>query len=269
MMNLETDKVIGIIGGMGPQAGSALFDTIFRNTIAQCDQEHLSVMLMSFPKHIMDRTLFLEGIEPVNPAFTIVDVIRRMENAGAGIIGIACNTSHAPAIFDVVVSELNKLNSRVKIINMPVETCRHIREHHKNVRRVGLMTTNGTFKAGVYRTLLEDMGYEVILPDHNFQNDVIHKMIYDPTFGIKSNPRLITDEVRLLMDTALDFFRERKSDAVILGCTELSLTHVRDVVNDMLVVDSTEILAKALIREAQDDRHSSTLVEAAESSIKL
>ncbi|UII23766.1 aspartate/glutamate racemase family protein [Fulvivirga ligni] len=242
------DKIIGIVGGMGPQAGAALFNEILANTTVKEDQQHLSVILMSFPKDITDRTAFLEGKEKVNPAKSIVEVISKLEYAGAKIIGLACNTSYSPEIYDVIIKELKQINSEVQLLNMPIETCKYIRDNYKQVRRIGLMTTNGTYKTGLYKNILEDMGYEIVIPDLQFQENFIHKMIYDRNFGIKSNTNSISKEALSLLDRALGFFSERKADAIILGCTELSLILKKEMVENMLIIDSTQVFAKALIR---------------------
>jgi aspartate racemase len=249
-MDLKEDKIIGIVGGMGPQSGSALFNCITCNTSATMDQLHLSAILMSFPKHIVDRSLYLAGSIPVNPAFNIANVIQKLEQAGASLIGIACNTSHAPEIYDVILDELEKKNCKVKLIHMPFEVCNAIKKSGSSIRRVGLMTTNGTYKSGVYKKLLLELNYEPVVPDFEFQNNTIHKMIYDPEFGVKSNPTTITDDVKFLFDKALHFFEDQKADAIILGCTELSLIVREYEIKDMIVLDSIEILANALIREA-------------------
>ncbi len=249
-MDGEKDEVIGIVGGMGPQAGLALYNSILCHTKAETEQQHLSVILMSFPGCIVDRTLFLEGIETLNPAFVILDIINKLEKAGAKVVGIACNTAHAPRIYNVILEELAKSNSTVNLLNMPLETCKYIKNEHSHVVRVGLMTTNGTYKSEIYKNILQGWGYDVIIPDFKFQDEIIHKMIYDPEFGIKSNTNGITGEARLLMNKALLFFKQEQAHAIILGCTELSLILSEKVVDDMIIVDSTQALAKALIREA-------------------
>ncbi len=250
MSILEKDAIIGIVGGMGPESGLALFNDILCHSNATTDQTHLSVILMSFPKYIVDRTLFLEGLTTINPAFNIIEVIRKLENAGAKVVGIACNTSHSPQIYKVILEELDKANSQVRLINMPFETCMYIKRNHPHIRRVGIMTTNGAYKSGLYNNMLKDIGYEVIIPKFRFQNDIIHKMIYDQKFGIKSNPNTTTKMVKQFVNKALNFFKKNGAEAVILGCTELSLVLTKKVVNDMFIIDSTECLAKALIREA-------------------
>lgn len=249
-MDLNEDKVIGIVGGMGPKAGLALFNSILVQTKASTDQQHLSVMLMSMPKHIADRTAFLEGTTQENPAFNIARMVQKLEAVGARVVGLACNTSYAPRIYDAILAELESYGSEVTLVHMPLEVCNFIRHNFPHVRRVGLMTTDGTFKSLLYHDVLNKFGYQVVVPDEDFQHDVIHGMIYNPRIGIKANANAITDDAKDLMRKALLFFRERRADVIVLGCTELALMAPEIDTSDTLIVDSTDILARALIREA-------------------
>jgi len=249
-MHLKEDMVIGIVGGMGPRAGAALVDSIMLQTNAATDQEHLSVVLMSFPRHLADRTAFLEGAAVPNPAYNICRIIGKLENAGASLIGIACNASHAPEIYDVILRELARMGSKVKLLHMPLETCCHIRDNFPRVRRVGVLSTNGTYRSQIYPQILRDLGLEALVPDETFQRDVIHKMIYDPLSGIKCHPSGITASTMRQWKQALSYFKDRDAEAVILGCTELSLIPAVEEAEDLILVDSTAIMAAALIREA-------------------
>jgi aspartate racemase len=257
-MKPESSKVIGIVGGMGPQAGIALYESLIGNTQAETDQQHLSVVLIAFPKNIVDRTLFLEGQISTNPGYEIANVIEKLIISGAEVIGIACNTSHSSAIFDIIVSEIEKLDRKIKLLHMPLEVCNYIAENHSTLSRIGLMTTNGTYRSGLYKNMLQARGYEVVVPDAVFQNEVIHKMIYDPQVGIKSNPSCVTLETKSLYREAMLFFKQNNVEAIILGCTELSLILGSREVEGMFVIDSTECLAKALIREAFIDEVAGT-----------
>ncbi|ELR68781.1 Aspartate racemase [Fulvivirga imtechensis AK7] len=247
-MVLENSKVIGIVGGMGPRAGVNLYDRLISLTPANIDQEHPSVILMAFPWEIGDRTSFLEGKISTNPGYSIAQVIKKLTISGAEIIGIACNTSHSPAIFNVIKSEMEKLDAKPKLLHMPLEVYKYI-STNSNVSRIGIMATNGTYKTRLYQEILHDGGYEVIVPDPIFQNEVIHRMIYDAQFGIKAKPNTITKEVGQLWNEAMCFFRARNCDTIILGCTELSLLLKDYGVDDMCIIDSTDCLAKGLLRE--------------------
>jgi aspartate racemase len=251
-MNKNSHNVIGIVGGMGPASGLFLFQRIFSLTKAETDQEHLPVLLMSLPGHIVDRTAYLEGRTDTNPAYAIAEIIEKLEGAGSGVVGIACNTAHAPRIFDVIVEQLASKGSRVKLLHMPVETCLYIRGQRRPAKRVGVMGTNGAYKAGLYAGLLQTHGLEALLPDPQFQKEVIHRIVYDPIFGIKANPNGITAEARQLMDRAIAYFSTRSADTVVLGCTELSLAaYERRGSTAPVLIDPMEVLAHALIREAR------------------
>lgn len=248
-MNLEQDNVIGIVGGMGPQSGLTLFNNILNLTKTNSDQGHFSVVLMSFPKHIEDRTLFLDGLTAVNPAINIVHIINKLESAGAKVVGLACNTSYVPGIYNVILDELSRKDSKIKLLHMPVETCKYIKDNCKSARTIGVMNTNGSYKTNLYHNLLSEYGFNVVSPDRDFQNEIIHKLIYDPKIGLKANPNYITSDAKLLYHEAISFFKSRKVDVIILGCTELSVLTNDSPVDDMIIVDSTMVLAEALIRE--------------------
>lgn len=249
MAKIPKPKVIGIIGGMGPEAGYALGTRILKNTPAQLDQEHLPVVLMSFPQSIGDRTAFLEGKLALNPAHEIARIILKLEQAGAEIVAMACNTAHAREIFDQVQTDLRTSYAKVKLLNMPYETCAYIAKKYPGIQRIGLMSSKGTFQAGMYKEQLVRLGFELVEPDPDFQESVIHRMIYDPHFGIKANPGKVTREVQLLLEKSLAFFKNQSTQLLILGCTELPLVITKTHVHGMQIIDSLDTLAKALVQE--------------------
>jgi len=207
-------------------------------------------VMISFPGDIVDRTAFLEGKTDVNPAWKITEIIARLEAAGAEIIGIACNTCYAPGIYKPIVQRLTEMKSRAKVLHMPLETCRAIRDFGDRVQRVGIICTNGTYKTGIYKDMLTDLGYVPVIADPDFQNNVIQRLIYDRSFGIKSNPSGVSNEVKFLLEKTFRYFRKNRADAIILGCTDLSAIITEEKIEGMFVVDSTISLAKALIRGA-------------------
>jgi len=249
-MHLKERRTIGIVGGMGPQAGVALHEAIIKFTPVKKDQDHFSVVLMTYPEALVDRTAFLEGSTPINPADGILEVIGKLVEAGAEVIGIPCNTSHAPEIFNPIQEDVYHRNQQTRLIHLPSEVICHLQKNHPESNKVGLMATNGTYKSVIYQELLSLNGYEVVVPPFDFQGQVVHKMIYDPEIGIKANSVEITDEAISLWQRALRFFKQEKAEVIILGCTELCLIHPFSAAEDIILVDTTEVLAKALIREA-------------------
>ena len=101
------DAKIGIVGGAGPYAGLDLAQKILEQTIAEKDQDYLPTLLISTPDKIEDRTRFLLGEITSNPAHSIFRNLCDLNTLGASVVGIPCNTAHAPAIKDVFLEKWN------------------------------------------------------------------------------------------------------------------------------------------------------------------
>ena len=54
------DKVVGILGGIGPEATAELFRRVIKATPVQIEQEHLRIIIDNNPQ-IPDRTLAILG----------------------------------------------------------------------------------------------------------------------------------------------------------------------------------------------------------------
>ena len=89
MMN---EKVIGILGGMGPEATLDCFGKIIKNTPAKNDQEHLRVVIDSNPK-VPDRTAAIIG-GGESPVGIMVEEGEILEKAGADYIHIDVMDGH-------------------------------------------------------------------------------------------------------------------------------------------------------------------------------
>jgi aspartate racemase len=256
-MKQPADKaggMIGIVGGVGPHAGIDLARKILDQTAAGADQDHLPMALLSLPGEITDRTEFLVGRAEGNPAEAIARVILDLERIGAGVVGIPCNTAHAPAIFEPIRRALQAAGSAVRLVHMIDEVARFLREHFPKVARVGVLCTTGTYRSRVYPDCLEPHGYRVLLPDEGLQEQAVQPAIYDPQYGIKARAEPVTDAARRRLDRAIDQLRRRGSEAVILGCSEIPLAVTEARIGETVILDANLVLARALIREADPEK---------------
>lgn len=246
MMN---GKIIGVVAGAGPLAGIDLLSKIADQTVAQRDQDHLTVVSLSEPSSIWDRTAFLLGEVDVNPAGAIANQLLKLAQAGAQVAAIPCNTAHAPAIFDVVQARLAEANCPIHFLHMIEEVARFLQEHYPTVQRVGLLATTGTVQTGVYERVLHPAGYTLLTPPATMQTALIHPAIADPALGIKA----LGAGASQARENLLAGVREvsgRGAELIILGCTEIPLVLTEPEINGLPLVDPTLILARALIREA-------------------
>lgn len=240
--------MIGIIGGVGPYAGLDLMKKIFDITLANKDQDHLPVIMISVPHRIVDRTEFLLGRTQINPGEVLSELACKLVDAGAQFIGIPCNTAHVPKIFNIIRDRLDGYKSNVILVNMIDEVGKYINEFHNEVRKVGVLSTTGTLKTNIYPNLLKYYEIESIQVDNEIQNNCVQPAIYDPIYGIKSHGNPISKRAHEdLLTSAMHLIR-KGAEAIILGCTEIGLSITDNNIENAVILDSTKILARALIK---------------------
>jgi len=248
-MGTGGEAMIGVVGGLGPYAGTDLLNKLFDQTLATADQDHLPVAMISTPHRVPDRTEFILNRRGPNPAGAIFEGVRALERIGATVVGMPCNTAHAPEIFDVLRRRLDESGSGVKLLHMVEEVGRFLRERFPEARLVGVLSTTGTWQSEVYATVLRPMGFEVLAPDEDTQTRLVHPAIHDSRYGIKACPDPVSDRARSAIVEAMDKLVDGGAEAVVLGCTELPLAVREKRHQGRPVVDSTLVLARALIRE--------------------
>ncbi len=249
---VEQKGIIGIVGGMGPSAGIDLSSKIISQTVAGSDQKHLPQLLFSFPSSISDRTRFILGQETVNPALAIARVLQKLEMCGATVAGMACNSAHAPVIFNEVVRQIENHNLTIRLLHMIKEVGLFIRDRYPHVKSVGVLGTTGTFVSGLYEQL-EEFGLDVRNVSEREQAS-LHSSIYSQTYGIKSFPDNIPARAIDLLCDACRSLKEKGADLLVFGCTEFPLAYRQPMFEGIPVIDSNMVLARALIREVAPDK---------------
>jgi aspartate racemase len=239
--------MIGIVGGLGPMAGIDLFRKITELTPAKSDQEHLPVILFSFPSRIKDRTEYLEGKIKENPGIEIAEICLELSKAGATVAGIPCNTAHSPEIFNCISEGLKKQDCTLKIVHMIDETIELIGRTIPKKSAIGVLSTTGTYKQKIYFNKLKESGYIPIVPNEHIQSELVHNSVYHPEYGIKTQSGKITEKARSQLYHVMDIMKEQGVKAVILGCSEIPMALSGDDYKGMLLIDPTRILAGALI----------------------
>jgi len=228
-----TEKVIGILGGMGPEATLDLFGKIIANTQAATDQDHLRVIIDSNPK-VPDRTaaILRNGESPVPAMRAGIDALKR---AGADFVVIPCVSAH------FFLDELQR-EAGLPILSMFDVAAEHIRAHHPNIRKVGMLATTGTLQGGRFRERLQVSGIETLTPAGPDQERVMVSI-----YEIKGAPggrgrAAIAAEVREIAGRLI----QGGVQGVVAGCTEIPLV-LKPGDLDVPVFDTLTLLARAAI----------------------
>ena len=245
---MNRERMIGIVGGMGPEAGLDLARKILAQTCASRDQDHIALAMISAPSGIADRTAFLSGEDTENPGIAIGRVFRRLASVGAGVIGMPCNTAHSRPILRAAEAEIRDLD--ITFVHMIEEVYRFVRRAYPAATAIGLLSTSGTRRSGVYQDVFEAGDVRLVVPADDVQRELIQPAIYNETYGIKAAAGQVGDRARNDLRTAFQTLADRGAQAVILGCTEIPLAITEPEIAEIPVIDATLVLARALVREA-------------------
>ena len=244
--------MIGIVGGVGPLAGLDIFKKIIEETIATKDQEHVPVLLSSQPQRIADRTAFLLDSSKENPAFALLAIIKELDNAGAKVAAIPCNTAHAAPIFEVISKELEKTKCTLQLLHLVEETSKFIKEQYPNLK-VGVLSTTGTRDTALYKDIFTNNGIANIAPDDDLQTRV-HQAIYNEEYGIKAFSSPVTKKAQQDIIEAISILKNQGAELIVLACTELPLALTEKSYFGLPTVDPNRILARALIQHTAPEK---------------
>jgi len=232
------EKVIGILGGMGPEATLYLFEKIIRNTPAECDQDHLRVIIDSNPK-VPDRTkAILENGE--NPVPIMVKSAQTLIQAGADFIIIPCISAHY--FLDELSRNLNR-----PILSAFDAVAKRTVDDYPYIKTVGLLATNGTIQGGLFQKRLTESGIQTQVPDDQYQ-----KRVMSTIYSIKGDPEGVArQENKTVMKDVAEHLIQKGSQGIIAGCTEIPLVLDPD---DVAVpfLDPLLILAQTAIQKAKN-----------------
>lgn len=216
---------LGVIGGLGPMATACFMELVINMTKAECDQEHLEMLVYNCPQ-IPDRTNYILGKSDESPLPLMIEKGKLLKEQGVSCIAIPCITAH---YFHRELEE----GCGVKIIHAISETVGLLKKW--GIERAGLMATDGTIESGIFQRELEAQGIKAVLPLKEKQ-ELVMSIIYDE---VKKGKEPDLDKLYSVKEHLL---KEGGAQVVILGCTELSVLNL-DYELGANLCDCLEVLA--------------------------
>ena len=214
--------MIGILGGMGTQAGLDFCNKLAVLNRGKIDQEYPLFLLYNKsnipgrPESIGSQTKNLSNKSTNKTSREKYDKVLKsllkgcklLEKNKCKFIVIPCNTAHY--WFDDLQNKIN-----IPIINMPKEVFKFTKKKCKKNSKVGLLATEGTLKTGVYKKFFKK-DYQLIEPSKKIQKLSVNKAIKLVKMGnVKASAKAIKP--------AIDSLIKMKCKKIILGCTELPI----------------------------------------------
>jgi aspartate racemase len=227
---------LGILGGMGPLAGILLQRRVVEATPARRDQDHIASIHLCDPA-IPDRTASLREGAGHAVAERLAAHAQTLEGAGATAIAIACHTAHAVHA-DVAAAVA------IPVLHLPNATAKKLAAQLRPGATVGILATDGALEHRVFHGALEREGLRTLTPPLSLQARTM-ALIY----AIKASPQPVEAHAAELI-RLVEQLKRNGAEAVILGCTELSV-HADAVANDPAVADPLKAIAADIVAMAR------------------
>ncbi len=245
--------MIGILGGMGTQAGLDFCNKLAILYRGKIDQEYPLFILYN-KSNIPGRPESI-GVQTKNLSIgknkkknkkkyslvlkSLLSGCKVLKKSKCNFIVIPCNTAH------YWYDDLKK-KIKLPIINMPKEVFNHTIKKCKKDSHIGLLATEGTLKTGVYSKFF-DKRYNLVYPDSISQKNSVNKAIKLVKMGkVKKANKIIKP--------AIDYLIKKKCKKIILGCTELPIAifafkSFKTIKSSKIFLDPNLILANAAMKK--------------------
>jgi aspartate racemase len=222
-------RIVGIIGGMGPEATVDLMRRVVAKSPARDDQDHIHLIVESNPKIPSRIAHLIEGTGD-DPTPELIRIAANLQRAGADALAIPCNTAHAYA------HSIRRAVS-IPLLDMVGLSVDQI-AHSRRAARVGLLASTAVHITELYSKALSAQGIDTVLPAHQDEVMALIKAVKQGDTGTETQAAL----GRVALETA------SHADVLLIACSELSVISAGITVP---FVDSLDVLAQAIVTFAK------------------
>jgi aspartate racemase len=227
-------KTIGLIGGMSWESTIPYYRLINETVKERLGGLHSArIILYSVDFHDIERLQHAGNWEAAGAV--LADAARSLEAAGAAFLVLCTNTMHkVAAIIESAVA--------IPLLHIADPTATEIKQ--AGYSKIGLLGTRFTMEQPFYRDRLSERhGLRVVVPDA-VDRERVHRIIYEELCLGTVNPESRSEYRRIMGKLA-----SRGAQAIILGCTEISLL-VTQQDSQIPLFDTTAIHARMAAEES-------------------
>ena len=228
--------MIGILGGMGTQAGLDFCNKLAVINRGKIDQNYPLFMLYN-KSNIPNRPQNLKKYQ--NVLSSLVSGCKILERNKCKFIVMPCNTAH------YWYDDLKK-KIKIPILSMPKEVFIHTKKLCKKKSKIGLLGTEATLKTGIYgKYFTKD--YNLVTPNKILQKKNVNKAIKLVKMGkVKKAEKILIPAVNYLV--------KKKCKKIILGCTELPVAifaykSFKKIKESKIFIDPNLLLAQVSMKK--------------------
>lgn len=221
-------KIIGILGGMGPES-TALF---YQKIIQQCQKQYGAKLDEDYPEIFIYNLPIPNIVEGLKESSKILPILvkgaKKLESIGVNFIVIPCNT--ATYFLENIRKEI-----LVPILSIIEEVAKKVKA--EGYKKVGLLATETTVDNKIYKKDFDKYTVELITPE---EQDKVTEVI----FNILAGKKLEKDKEELKQ--IIKNLGNKGAEAIVLGCTDISVLLQQEEI-DMKLFDSVEVYAEVTV----------------------
>ena len=228
--------MIGILGGMGTQAGLDFCNKLAKLNAGKLDQQY--PMFVLYNKSNTPRRP--ENLKKYyNVLNALVKGCKMLQKNKCKFIIMPCNTAH-------YWHEDIQKKIKIPLISMPKEVYKHTKKTCKKNSKIGILCTEATLKTKVYNQYF-DKDFNLISPEKLLQKNSVNKSIKLVKMGkIKEAEKVIRPAVNYLI--------KNKCKKIILGCTELPIAifaykSFKKIKKSKVFIDPNLLLAEVSLKK--------------------
>ncbi len=222
-------KTIGLIAGMSWESSMEYYRIINERINHKLGGIHSAKIIMLSIDFWELRQLTTQN-KWDEAAEMMIDATKKLELSGADLLLICSNAMHK-------VADNVQKNIKIPLIHITDKTAEKIAA--SEIKRVGLLGTKLTMEENFYRDRLKTQyNIDAFVPNEK-DREVIQEIIFkELCLGLTKN------ESKEKLKTIIDSLSKQGAEAVILGCTELTLL-VKQEDSNLPIFDTTRIHAEA------------------------
>ena len=233
-MTEAKERIVGILGGMGPEATVDLMQRIIRLTPALDDADHIRCIVDNNPKVPSRIKAIIEG-DGEDPGPCMADMGRRLEFYGADFLAIACNTAHY--YYDAVRYAVS-----IPVINLIDLVADYVKDNFPDHRKIGMLASPAVAMTGLYKERFSHLGIEDVWPDPDHQAHLL-SVIKEVKRG--NTAASVRDDYKNVCENLM----QKGATLLIIACTELSALGGKLPIK---ALDAAEILALEIVHVAKN-----------------
>lgn len=226
-----TERIMGVLGGMGPQATIEFMKRVMNHTNAHDDIDHLRMIVDSNPK-VPSRIAAIIEKKGGEPGVVLAEMAKGLEAAGAQFLVITCNTAHY-YLADIRAAAF------IPVLDVTQLSAAKLSQALGKKAKIGVLASPAVQKIALFEKTFDQYDLSLAYPTPEEQENLL-AIIRAVKAGTLSKA-----EQKIYEKIAKNLHVNQGVKGLIVACTELSILPLPNI--KTLIIDTLDVLVEEAI----------------------